>query len=476
MPKEEPVLRALFSQITAEVRKKGVVLGDEEGSFYVSDRFGWKVTVREFFDAYHKICDRKQVKPIYQESKLNASLKVPFASLETIRLFHDGVAKRLLQFRQLRIPPFHELSASPSDEELRRLMKREDDPDIRSFLERVVLVDEELRRYVSQLDELAKAYELRLTAFGVAYSGSETEESARRKEQEARRRIESVLLPYIGKLKKKGIIPSSWTYSYQRLPLTEDARRYLGIIALSQEACGYWEKDVLPLKSVREAERAAAEREAARRREREAAERKRREEERAAAEREAARRKEREAAERKRREEDRAAAEREAARRREHEAARRREHEAAEKKRREASIRPSGAKGGFDLSRPSWWERFDKRISRIGDRIASEKDDFADKLMRAWIVLAIILAVLILIYAWVNGGFVMAVVLFLVGAAFFGFLAGVVGIIGMVLRVLASGVLSVLRYMFYNARSFIFSWVLVALYVLYRILGDYLPF
>lgn len=443
MPKEEPVLRALFSQITAEVRKKGVVLGDEEGSFYVSDRFGWKVTVREFFDAYHKICDRKQVKPIYQESKLNASLKVPFASLETIRLFHDGVAKRLLQFRQLRIPPFHELSASPSDEELRRLMKREDDPDIRSFLERVVLVDEELRRYVSQLDGLAKAYELRLTAFGVAYSGSETEESARRKEQEARRRIESVLLPYIGKLKKNGIIPPAWTYSYQRLPLTEDARRYLGIIALSQEACGYWEKDVLPLKSVREAERAAAEREAARRREREAAERKRREEERAAAEREAVRRKER---------------------------------EAAEKKRREVSIRPSSAKRGFDLSRPSWWERFDKRISRIGNRIASEKDDFADKLMRAWIVLAIILAVLILIYAWVNGGFVMAVVLFLVGAAFFGFLAGVVGIIGMVLRVLASGVLSVLRYMFYNARSFIFSWVLVALYVLYRILGDYLPF
>ena len=437
------MLRALFSQITAEVRKKGVVLGDEEGSFYVSDRFGWKVTVRDFFDAYHKICDRKQVKPIYQESKLNASLKVPFASLETINLFHDGVAKRLLQFRQLRIPPFHELSASPSDEELRRLMKREDDPDIRSFLERVVLVDEELRRYVSQLDELAKAYELRLTAFGVAYSGSETEESARRKEQEARRRIESVLLPYIGKLKKNGIIPSSWTYSYQRLPLTEDARRYLGIIALSQEACGYWEKDVLPLKSVREAERAAAEREAARRREREAAERKRREEERAAAEREAARRKER---------------------------------EAAERKRREASIRPSSAKRGFDLSRPSWWERFDKRISRIGNRIASEKDDFSDKLMRAWIVLAIILAVLILIYAWVNGGFVMAVVLFLVGAAFFGFLAGVVGIIGMVLRVLASGVLSVLRYMFYNARSFIFSWVLVALCVLYRILGDYLPF
>ena len=91
LPREDAVLRAIFSQITAEIRKKGLVLNEEDGSFYVSKRFSWKSTVKEFFDAYHKICVRKQVHPIYQESKLTTALKVPYASIDTINLFHGGV-------------------------------------------------------------------------------------------------------------------------------------------------------------------------------------------------------------------------------------------------------------------------------------------------------------------------------------------------------------------------------------------------
>lgn len=85
LPHDDSILRAIFSQITAEIRKKGVVLNEEDGSFYVSRRFGWKKsTIKEFFDAYHKICERKQVPPISQEGKLTSALKVPFASIDTI--------------------------------------------------------------------------------------------------------------------------------------------------------------------------------------------------------------------------------------------------------------------------------------------------------------------------------------------------------------------------------------------------------
>ena len=84
LPHEDSILRAIFAQITAEIRKKGVVLNEEDGSFYVSRRFGWKSTIKEFFDAYHKICERKQVPPIYQEGILTSALKVPFASIDTI--------------------------------------------------------------------------------------------------------------------------------------------------------------------------------------------------------------------------------------------------------------------------------------------------------------------------------------------------------------------------------------------------------
>ena len=428
------MLRAIFSQITAEVRKKGIVPGDEEGSFYVSDRFSWKTSVRAFFDAYHKICERKQVSPLYQESKLGSALKVPYASIETVNLFRDGVARRLFQFRDLRIPPFNKLSANPSGEELRRMRETSDDEDVRRFLEMVLLVDGELRRYVSRLDDLAAAYQMRLEAFAEAFSGAENEDVVRRKYQESRQRIDAVLTPYIGKLKKAGMIAPSWEYAYKMLPLTEEGRRYLSIMTFSPAPAEYWAKDVLPLKSVREADRKRQEEERA------AAERKRQEEERAAAE-------------RKRREEERAAAER---------------------KRREAKpAAPARSFGGrkrlwsVGLSRPSLWWRFDKGVAKIGRWFYYKMDDISDWPMYAWYILAGLTPLIILISAWVNSGFILALVLFLIGAALFEFLLGIVVIVGAGIKLLFKLPLLILRLLFYNGLTFILSLAAAGLGILW---------
>lgn len=452
------MLRAIFSQITAEVRKKGIVPGDEEGSFYVSDRFSWKTSVRAFFDAYHKICERKQVSPLYQESKLGSALKVPYASIETVNLFRDGVARRLFQFRDLRIPPFSKLSANPSGEELRRMRETSDDEDVRRFLEMVLLVDGELRRYVSRLDDLAAAYQMRLEAFTEAFSGAENEDVVRRKYQESRQRIDAVLTPYIGKLKKAGMIAPSWEYAYKMLPLTEEGRRYLSIMTFSPAPAEYWAKDVLPLKSVREADRKRREEERA------AAERKRREEERAAAERKR-REEERAAAERKRREEERAAAER---KRREEERA------AAERKRREAKpAAPARSFGGrkrlwsVGLSRPSLWWRFDKGVAKIGRWFYYNMNDISDWPMYAWYILAGLTPLIILISAWVNSGFILALVLFLIGAALFEFLLGIVVIVGAGIKLLFKLPLLILRLLFYNGLTFILSLAAAGLGILW---------
>jgi len=54
LPREDVVLRAIFSQITAEICKIGLVLNEEDDSFG-SKRFSWRSTVNGFFDTYHKI-------------------------------------------------------------------------------------------------------------------------------------------------------------------------------------------------------------------------------------------------------------------------------------------------------------------------------------------------------------------------------------------------------------------------------------
>lgn len=255
LPREDTVLRAIFSQITAEIRKKGLVLNEEDGSFYCSKRFSWKSTVKEFFDAYHKICERKQVHPIYQESKLTTALKVPYASIDTINLFHCGAAKRLMQFKEQRIPPFSKLPNNPSRDDLLAIRKQAaSDKDISRFIDLVLVIDEELREYVSQLDQLAAAYMLRISAYSMAVRGTGKEETIKRKYNDSKQTIERILAPYISKLKRIGAIPSSWQYSFKSLPLTDEGKGHLAIMARLPGSMSYWDNDILPLKSLIEAD------------------------------------------------------------------------------------------------------------------------------------------------------------------------------------------------------------------------------
>ena len=281
LPREDAVLRAIFSQITAEIRKKGLVLNEEDGSFYCSKRFSWKTTVKEFFDAYHKICERKQVHPIYQESKLTTVLKVPYASIDTINLFHGGVVKRLMQFKESRVPPFSKLPNNPSTDDLTAIRKQSSgDKDICRFIDLVLVIDEELREYISQLDQLAAAYMLRVSAYSMAVRGAGKEEAIKKKYDDSKRTIERILAPYTSKLKRIGAIPSSWQYSFKSLPLTDEGKGHLAIMAKLPGSMSYWDNDILPLKSLIEAdvkkrnkECEKAEKEAAKRRKREERER-----------------------------------------------------------------------------------------------------------------------------------------------------------------------------------------------------------
>jgi len=200
LPAKDAALRAVFSPILAEVRKSGHILTEEEGSFYAGG-FDWRESVRAFFDAYHRICERKQIEPRYQESALKSAIKVPYASLETIRLLHSGAAARLLQLRDLRIPPFRDIPAeNPSWEDLERLARSTDDPDVKALLNAALTIDRELRKYLAQLERLAEAYEKRASA-----------------PRDLKRCITDVLSPYIKKLKHRGILPPSWSYPYEAL-------------------------------------------------------------------------------------------------------------------------------------------------------------------------------------------------------------------------------------------------------------------
>lgn len=398
LPREDAALRAIFSQITAEIRKKGVVLNEEDGSFYVSKRFSWKSTVKDFFDAYHKICERKQVHPIYQESKLTTALKVPYADIETIHLFHGGVVKRLMQFKGLRIPPFSKLPDHPSTEDLfniRRLAAK--DKDICRFIDLVLVVDEELREYVSQLDRLADAYMLRISAYSMAVRGTRKKSAVKKKDTESKRTIETVLAPYIGRLKRIGAIPSSWKYSFRALPLTDEGKDLLAPMVKNPDLMSYWDKDILPFQPFRKAE-------------------------------ERKRVKERERAE--------------------EEAEKRRKREERErlKKARKVS-RPSH---GFELSRPSLWHRFDRWVTRVGKGLAYRIDDITDWMMHAAMWVAILFAAIAVIAVWVDEGLFAAIILVVIGAVIFGLLEGIAGVLAMVVKYVSYVPLYAVRIILYR--------------------------
>lgn len=398
LPREDAVLRAIFSQITAEIRKKGLVLNEEDGSFYVSKRFSWKSTVKELFDAYHKICERKQVHPIYQESKLTTALKVPYASIDTINLFHGGAVKRMMQFKEHRVPPFSKLPNNPSTDDLSSIRKQAgSDKDICRFIELVLVIDQELREYVSQLDQLAAAYMLRISAYSMAVRGAGKEETIKKKYDDSKRTIERILAPYISKLKRIGAIPSSWQYSFKALPLTDEGKGYLAIMAKLPGSMSYWDNDILPLKSHIEADV------------------KRRNKEREKAEKEAAKRRKRD-----------------------------------ERERRRRSRKVSRPSHGFELSRPSLWYRFDKWVAGVGETIEYRIHDITDWLMHAAIWIAIIWAVLVVILTWINEGLFIAIIVVAIGTALIGILEGIAGILAAVVKYVSYIPLFAVRIIFYR--------------------------
>lgn len=373
------ILRAVFSQINAEVRKKGVVLSPDDGSFYVSKRFSWTGTVKDFFDAYYKICERKQVSPIYQESTLSSSLKVPFADLKTINLLYGGAYERLLQFKKAHIPPFGKLSDKPDVGELKCLLKTVSDADIRKFLEQVILIDEELNEYVRQLKGLVDAYQQRLLAFYWADRKSIRESEAVKDHEQAEKRILSILGPYIWKLKLNIRIPPHWHYSFKRFPLVgAQASLISGSIIES-----YWNPDELPLASVKKA--------------REKAELKLRKK---------AAKDEKRAKAKKAREDARI----EKIRIRERKKLLREEKKLLREKKR---IETRFEKARLRLSKPSSWMRFNKWVTKIGDWFADNIDDLTTWLMENFTNLLLVSAAIFVVVTGFKEGLQSAVKLFL---------------------------------------------------------------
>lgn len=422
LPREDAVLRAIFSQITAEIRKKGLVLNEEDGSFYCSKRFSWKSTVKEFFDAYHKICERKQVHPIYQESKLTTALKVPYASIDTINLFHGGVVKRLMQFKESRVPPFSKLPNNPSTDDLTAIRKQSSgDKDICRFIDLVLVIDEELREYVSQLDQLAAAYMLRVSAYSMAVRGAGKEDAIKKKYDDSKRTIERILAPYISKLKRIGAIPSSWQYSFKSLPLTDEGKGYLAIMAKLPGSMSYWDNDILPLKSIIEADVKK-------------------------------RNKEREKAEK--------------------EAAKRRKREERERRKKAGKVRrPSH---GFELSRPSLWYRFDKWVSGVGDWFGDKMHDVSDWMMQAWIWFLAAYVIIGLIVVWVNEGFFAAllggIVIFFIVGVLASILEFIVALITLIVKYITCIPFFILRCIFYRGWTLVLSLLCGCGYLTYLIL------
>lgn len=405
---EIQTLRAFFSQINAEVRKKGVILSADEGSFYVSKRFTWAGTVRDFFDAYHRICERKQVSPLYQEAALSTSLKVPFASLDTINLLHGGVYKRLMQFKKALVPPFSKLADKPTIEDLRRVASASSDNDIRDFLELVILVDEELREYVRQLDELVSAYQEKVAVYKLADSGGEDERTLIKRDKALKQRVLAILGPYISKLKRGGYIASSWEYSFKDIPMTDEAARFLG----KEKEDFYWNSDVLPLPSTRKARQKRLQKMFMKARKLEAKEKKKKEKERAKA--------------------------------------------------KKASV--------VHLSGPSLWYRFDKRITRIGNGIAERMDAITDWLMTASIWIAIIWAALIVIATLISEGIIAAIIVLIIGAAIIGFLQGLAGILALMVKYVAYIPLYALRIIFYRGWTMALTLLGIIGFVTYKLL------
>ena len=453
-------LRAIFSPITAEVRKGRKVLEDDEGSFYQSASFKWKFYLKDFFDCYHKICDRKQVEPFYLEPKLKTALKVPFASIETLRLLQESVVKRLLQFRERRIPPFSKLPEYPTQQDIdEALRSSRDDKDIHDFLCYCSLLPKDLREYIGKLEKLSGAYEQRINAFIEALTPKGSDEKAKAKLNESKQKIKEQLDPYIKHLKTIGALPSGWMYPFKDIPLVEAERigkeSGLGVSQSDiDRITEYWEADMLPPRkkielTVEEKNRYLSELFAAAKKE----------------------------SERKILEVEERPAPKPVPRPAPKPSPRPAPKPVAKPRPMPVS-KPTPAKKTkaprYRTYRKSLWKRFDEWVSGIGNWFAYKMEDITDWVMQAWIWLLAAYVVIGLIVVWVNEGFFSALVAGFLLFAIIGILAAVleviVALIALVVKYVTYVPLFILRCIFYRGWTLLLVLLAVAGYVTYVVL------
>lgn len=426
-------LRAIFAPITAEIRKGGRLLADDEGSFYQSVSFKWSFYLKDFLDSYHSICDRKQVEPIYLDPKLKSALKVPFADIGTLRLLQDTVVKRFLQFRERRIYPFSKIPDYPSPQDINNALRLAgEDKDIRAFLSWCSSLPADLAEYIRRLEKLSGAYEQRINAYVEAIKIEGSDGKAKAKLNESKQKIREILDPYIRHLKAIGVIPKSWTYSFKGIPLVEAERigkeSGLGVSKSDiDHITRHWESDTLP---PRKEVYISAE-----------------------------------------------------------------AKKASEAEMLEVEVRPTPKPSVKPAPKPipkpkpverkkpvktrryrkSLWRRFDEWVRSIGDAIAYKMDDISDWMMTAWVFFFIAYVVIGVIVVWVNEGFFSAalavlVILFLVGLLG-GLIEAIAGIIALVVKYITYVPLFILRCIFYRGWSLLMTIIGIAGFVAYRVLG-----
>jgi len=426
-------LRAIFAPITAEIRKGGRLLADDEGSFYQSVSFKWSFYLKDFFDSYHSICDRKQVEPIYLDPKLKSALKVPFADIVTLRLLQDTVVKRFLQFRERRIYPFSKIPEYPSPQDINNALRLAgEDKDIRAFLSWCSSLPADLAEYIRRLEKLSGAYEQRINAYVEAIKIEGSDGKAKAKLNESKQKIREILDPYIRHLKAIGVIPKSWTYSFKGIPLVEAERigkeSGLGVSKSDiDHITRHWESDTLP---PRKEVYISAE-----------------------------------------------------------------AKKASEAEMLEVEVRPTPKPSVKPAPKPipkpkpverkkpvktrryrkSLWRRFDEWVRSIGDAIAYKMDDISDWMMTAWVFFFIAYVVIGIIVVWVKEGFFSAalavlVILFLVGLLG-GLIEAIAGIIALVVKYITYVPLFILRCIFYRGWSLLLTIIGIAGFVAYRVLG-----
>ena len=443
-------LRAIFSPIMAEVRKGRKVLDDDEGSFYQSASFKWKFYLKDFFDCYHKICDRKQVEPLYLEPKLKTALKVPFASIETLRLLQESVVKRLLQFRDRRIPPFSTLPEFPTQQNINDALKASsDNKDIHDLLYLCSLLPKDLNEYIGKLEKLSGAYEQRINAYIEALTPKGSDEKAKAKLNESKQKIREQLEPYIKHLKTIGALPSGWMYSFKGIPLVEAERigkeSGLGVSQSNiDHITEYWEADMLPPRE--KIVLSAAEKNSYM-----------------------------------------ATIMAEAKRKME------REHKVLEVEERPSTKptrKPVTKPKPMPVSRPtsikkpksprhytyrkSLWKRFDEWVSSVGNWFADIMHVISDWMMQAWIWFLVAYVIIGLIVVWVNEGFFTAllggIVVFFIIGVLASILEFIVALITLIVKYVTCVPFFILRCIFYRGWTLLLVLLAIVVYGTYVVL------